>query len=78
MNMRKIYRELAKKHGVSVKAVREDMQVAITEAYTNPLNDNEITKAYQSRIPCRGEIPTPEEVVEYLAAQVKRAESMKQ
>ena len=28
MSMRKIYRELAKKHGVSVKEVREDMQEA--------------------------------------------------
>lgn len=37
MSMRKIYRELAKKHGVSVKEVREDMQAALTEAYTNPL-----------------------------------------
>ena len=38
MSMRKIYRELAKKHGVSVKEVRKDMQAALTEAYTNQLN----------------------------------------
>ena len=40
MSMRKIYRELAKKHGVSVKEIRQDMQAALTEAYTNPLNNN--------------------------------------
>lgn len=72
MNMRKIYRELAKKHGVSVKEVRQEMQAALTEAYTNPLNNNEITRAYQNRVTRQGEIPTPEEVVRYLAGKVKK------
>ena len=71
MNMRKIYRELAKKHGVSVKEVREEMQAALTDAYTNPQNNNEITKAYQNRVPRQGEIPTPEEAVSYLVGKVK-------
>ena len=72
MSMRKIYRELAKKHGVSVKEVREEMQAALTDAYTNPLNNNAITKAYQNRVPRQGEIPTPEEAVRYLAGKVKK------
>ena len=72
MSMRKIYRELAKKHGVSVKEVREDMQAALTEAYTNPLNNNAITKAYQNRAPRQDKIPTPEEAVRYLAGKVKK------
>lgn len=59
MNMRKIYRKVAKEYGVSVEEVKREMQAAITDAYTNPLNNNEITKAYQSRVPCKGEIPTP-------------------
>ena len=54
MSMRKIYRKLAKKHGVNVKEIRQDMQAALTEAYTNPLNNNAITKAYQNRIPRGG------------------------
>ena len=72
MSMRKIYRELAKKHGVSAKEVRQEMQTALTEAYTDPLNNNEITKAYQNRVPCQGAIPTPEEAVRYLAGKVKK------
>ncbi len=72
MSMRKIYRELAKKHGVSVKEIRQDMQAALTEAYTDPLNNNVITKAYQNRVPRQGEIPTPEEAVRYLAGEVKK------
>ena len=68
MSMRKIYRELAKKHGVSVKEVRKDMQAA----YTNPLNNNAITKAYQNRVPRQDKIPTPEEAVRYLAGELKK------
>lgn len=59
MSMRSIYRKIAKKHGVSTKSVREEMQAAITEAYTNPRNNDGITKAYQRRVPAKNEIPTP-------------------
>lgn len=69
MNMRKIYRKIAKENGVSVQEVRREMQAAITEAYTDPLNNNEITKAYQNRVPRKGEIPTPEELIHYLSGQ---------
>ncbi len=72
MNMRKIYRKIAKENGVSVREVRREMQAAITEAYTDPLNDNEITKAYQNRVPRKGEIPTPEELICYLSGQAGR------
>lgn len=72
MSMRKIYRELAKKHGVSVKEVREGIQAALTEAYTNPLNNNAITKAYQNRVTRQDKIPTPEEAVRYLAGELKK------
>ncbi|MSS90265.1 hypothetical protein FYJ45_18880 [Eisenbergiella tayi] len=72
MSMRRIYRKVAKKYGVSAKEVRKEIQATITEAYTNPLNQNEITKAYQNRVPCKGEIPTPEEMIRYLAKQAKK------
>lgn len=72
MSMRRIYRQVAKKYGVSTKSVKEEIQAAITEAYTNPLNDNEITKAYQSRVPSKGEIPTPEEMIRYVTEQAKQ------
>lgn len=72
MSMRSIYRKVAKKYGVSAKEVRKEIQATITEAYTNPLNQNEITKAYQNRVPCKWEIPTPEEMIRYLAKQDKK------
>ena len=72
MSMRSIYRKVARKYGVSAKEVRKEIQATTTEAYTNPLNQNEITKAYQNRVPCKGEIPTPEEMIRYLAKQAKK------
>ena len=47
MSMRRIYRKVAKEYGVTPKEVRQEMQHCITAAYTDPLNQNEITKAYQ-------------------------------
>ena len=72
MSMRKIYRKLAKKYGVNVKEIQQDMQAAIKDAYTDPTNNNEITKTYQKRVPCQGEIPTTEELVRYLAGELKK------
>lgn len=71
MSMRKIYRKIAKEHGVSPKEVREEIQAAITQAYENPPNDN-ITVAYQNRVPRKGKIPTPEEFIRYAANQLKQ------
>lgn len=48
MSMRKIYREVAKKHGVSVKEVKEEMQKALDHAYSNTADDGVIV-AYQNK-----------------------------
>ena len=70
MSMRRIYRKVAKEYGVTPKEVRQEIQHCITAAYTDPLNQNEITKAYQKRVPCKGSIPTPEEFLRYMADNV--------
>lgn len=70
MSMRKIYKKVAKQNGVSIAEVKREIQAAITATYTDPLNQNEITKAYQRRVPCKGEIPTPDELIRYLAHEV--------
>ncbi len=70
MNMRKIYREVARKHGVTVEEVKREMQAAINEAYTNTPNDG-ITGAYQNRVPRKGEIPTTDAFIRYVAKEVK-------
>lgn len=71
MSMRKIYREIARENGVSVKDVKRDMQEAITAAYKNPPKDGGVTAAYQRQVPRKGEIPTPEEFIRYMAGKVR-------
>lgn len=71
MSMRKIYRKIAREHGVSPKEVREEMQAAIMQAYQNPPDDN-ITVAYQNCVPRKGDVPTPEEFIRYAAGQIKK------
>lgn len=71
MDVRKIYKKIAEQHGVTPEEVRREMQAAITMAYTAPENDNEITKAKQRQVPCKEEIPTPEEMIEYLSRKVR-------
>ena len=63
MNMKKILKRIAKENGVTVEEVREEMQKAITEAWKNPPADGGVTAAYQRKVPCKGEVPTPEELL---------------
>ncbi|PWM50788.1 MAG: hypothetical protein DBX60_08510 [Bacillota bacterium] len=72
MRMKKILKQIAKENGVTVKEVREEMQMAITMAWTNPPKDGGVTAAYQRRVPCKGEIPTPEELIRYAAAEIRK------
>lgn len=72
MRTGQIYRKIAKKNGVSVKEVKTEMQAAINNAYKNPPNDGGVTAAYQQKVPCKGEIPTPEELIRYIAGEIKK------
>lgn len=72
MGMRKIYRQIARKNGVTVKEVRDEIQEAVSAAYQNPPEDGGVTPAFQERIPCRGEIPTPEEVIRFAAGEIQK------
>ncbi len=71
MGMRKIYRKIARENGVSARQVKADMQEAITVAYKNPPKDGGVIAAYQRQVPRKGEIPTPEEFVRYMAGKVR-------
>lgn len=71
MQMKRIFKQIAKERDVSAREVREEMQKAITEAWMRPHNDS-VTAAYQRQVPCKGEIPTPEELIFYLASKISR------
>ncbi len=74
MSNRKLYREIAKKNGVSMKEVKHDMQEALNHAYNNP-NANGIIKAHQNQVPKKDEIPTPDEFINYAVKKIKEKEN---
>lgn len=61
--MKKIYKKIAKAHGVSVEEVKRDMQGAINEAYAKP-------NLYANCVERQNEIPTPEELITHLSNRV--------
>lgn len=72
MGMRKIYRQIARENGVTVKEVRDKIQEAVSVAYQNPPKDEGVTPAFQERIPRRGEIPTSEEIIRFAAGEIQK------
>ena len=72
---RKIYRKLAKKHGVTVAEVKKDMQEAINTAYTD--SDRDLINIYaQNSVPRKGDIPTPDEMIRFVATEVRKKSSI--
>lgn len=71
MSMRNIYRRIAKEQGVTVADVKKDMQEAIDCAYKkqNKTIDEIIN---QASVPCKGEIPTTEEFMQYVIRGLKK------
>jgi len=61
---RSIIRKIAKENGVSIAEVRREMQAAINETYKNP-------NAAALAVPRKGDVPTPEEFIVYVAQRVR-------
>jgi len=61
---RKIYREIAKKHGISAGEVKKEMQAAIDQAYINP-------NRRAAEVPRKNAVPTVDEFVDYSVKQIK-------
>ena len=72
MDINKILGHVAEADGVSIEEVKKEMQAAISAAYQNPSDDGGRTEARQKEVPCRGEIPTPEEFIRYAAWKLKK------
>jgi len=58
--MEKIYEKIAKENGVSVEEIKQDIQEAINSAYEKP-------NLYARCIPSKGNTPTTDEFIEYVA-----------
>lgn len=64
MNIQKVYREIARRQGISVQDVKKQMQEAIAMAWENP-DKTALQASVQSEISIKGTVPTPEELIRY-------------
>ena len=62
-NITKVYKQIAKKNGISVAEVKREIQEAIKNAYDNP-------NFYARCIPCTNGTPTPEEFIAFMADKI--------
>lgn len=67
-NFDDICKAIALKHGVSVEDVKRDMQAAINDSFQNPTPQQ---KALQDSIDRKAEIPTSEELIYFIAKNIK-------
>jgi len=62
---RKVYREIAKKYGTSVREVKIEIQKALAEAYKNP------TSAALN-VPRKNAVPTIDEFIDYSIKEIEK------
>lgn len=68
----KILRRIALENGVSVSEVRKEIQIAIEAAMSNP---DPAVQAEWKAMSHNGQIPSPEEVIIYLAEKTRKKEN---
>lgn len=61
-------RKTAEEEGMEVEEVRKEIQEAILIGI---YNKDAVTRKKWRKIPCKGEVPTPEEFIEYIALNIK-------
>ena len=67
---RRAIEETARREGITAEQVRQEIQKAIDRAFYNP--SNALTSYRIRQIPCKGERPTPEEFIVYVAEQASK------
>ncbi|MDO5390279.1 MAG: sporulation initiation factor Spo0A C-terminal domain-containing protein [Eubacteriales bacterium] len=71
MNVNEIIKQVAKVHNTTPEEVYAEMQIALDAAFQS--KDPDVKKAW-AKIPFQGERPTPEDVIPYLASQLKASQ----
>ena len=66
--LRAVVLRIAKAHGISVEQVWREMDFAVEAARNNP--DPE-ARAQFAQIPCKGDTPTTEELLAYIAKKIQ-------
>lgn len=67
MNGKKALREVARRQGISEQEVRREIEIAIAEGMKSK---DPAVQAYWKAMPSKGEVPTPEEVIEYATKKI--------
>lgn len=70
MNLKKIYREIAKQYGVSVSEVKHDIQAAIDETYKAP-------NLYARSVYYEGDKPTSEEFIAHIVRRIQTTDDLR-
>lgn len=63
----KALRLIAMKEGVPVEEVRKHIKLAMLAGLCN---QDPVIQARWKKVPCKGEVPTPEELITYLATHI--------
>ncbi len=63
----KALRFIAIKEGVSVEELRKQIKLAMLAGLCN---QDPVIQARWRKVPCKGEVPTPEELITYLATHI--------
>lgn len=69
---RQIYRKVARMYHVTPREVKREIRATIKEMYATPQTAQ--VRAVQEQILRKGQLPTPEEVISYLADQIREEE----
>lgn len=70
MEIQKIYEELAKKYGITAAEVEAEIQRLLTDAWLKE-EKTEADRAWQEKVPRKGDVPTPEEFICFIVKSLK-------
>lgn len=71
-NLQCILKSIAEDHHTTVSEIYREMEVAIQAGFNNP--DPKV-QAQWNKIPRKGDIPTPEELIIYVARRAKHSDA---
>ena len=75
MSMKNIFEKVAEQHNTTTEEVYSEIQRAINAGFDNP--DPAVQESWR-KVKFKGERPTPEEVMEYLAKRLRAEKSYRQ
>lgn len=67
MEAKRALKKVAKRNGVSLKEVKKEIQEAINYAWKDMPKSGWEREDLRNRVPCRGDVPTPEELICFLS-----------